>query len=270
MKHNNFLFLLAVGLLFTASVAVFSCKKDEDAKPAPTVALSATSFTGKIGQTASVTATAVAPGGLKSLKITKYKGVDIDATFGTGGTETFTDLSHTHTYVLSAEGLTTPIRFKFTVEDNQGLTASNDFIITTQPSVRYLLTTYNWLWKSKAGKVLATDTESEQILDCEKDNFYIFNADGTYVLNYGAVTGTGGGTCDFDGFVAPTSWSLNADETELSIKGVNVFDATDLRTEVYKITSSSNSSIKSTQTIDLSAFGGIVYDWKFEWSAKAK
>lgn len=271
MKYNKVLYLFFVGLLVTAAtLTVNSCKDKEETFPNPTVALSATTFSGKIGQTASVTVTVTAPAGFKSLKITKYKGTDIDASFGTSGTETLTEATHTHTYVLAAEGLSTPIRFKFTAEDNKGQTGTGDFIITTEPSVAYLLTTYDWLWKSKAGKVFAADPESEQILDCEKDNYYIFNADGTYDLKYGPITGTGGGTCDFDGFRAPTTWTLNTDETELTIKAVSVFDPTDIQTEVYKITSATNAAIKSTQSVDLTAFGGIVYDWKFEWSAKPK
>jgi hypothetical protein len=271
MKYNKVINLFFVGLAAVAALTINACKDKEETFPNPTVTLSAATFTGKIGQTATVTATASALGGFKSLKITKYKGVDVDASFGTAGTETLTEATHTHSYVLSAEGLSTPIRFKFTVEDNKGQTGTADYIITTEPSVAYLLTTYDWLWKSKIGQVLASDPgESEQILDCEKDNYYSFNADGTYQLKFGAVTGSGGGTCDFDGFVTTTTWSLNAGETELTIRGVNAFDPTDIRTEVFKLTSASNTAIKSTQTIDLSVFGGIVYDWKFEWSAKAK
>lgn len=270
MKHNSLIHLFFLGLLAIATLTMSSCK-DEETFPVPTVTLSSTAFSGKIGQTATVTATVVAPGGLKALKITKYKGVDIDASFGTGGTQTFTHLTHTLDYVLAAEGLSTPIRFKFSAEDDKGQIGTADFIITTEPSASYLLVTYNWQWKSKVGKVFDTDPgESEQILDCEKDNVYSFNADGTYALNYGAITGTGGGTCDFDGFRAPTTWTLNAGETEMTIKSANVFDPTDILTEVYKLTSATTASIKSTQTVDLTAFGGIIYDWKFEWTAKPK
>jgi hypothetical protein len=270
MKSNKVLYLFFMGLLATASLTMYSCKDKEETFPVPTVTLSATTFSGKMGQTASVTASVSAPGGLKSLTITKYKGTDVDASFGTNGSETLTDLTHTHTYVLSEEGLTTPIRFKFTAEDEKGQTGTADYIITTEPSVSYLLTKYNWQWKSKLGKCLASDPETEQILDCEKDNFFSFNADGTYQLNFGAITGTGGGTCDFDGFAVPTTWSLNTEETELTIKTSNAFDPTSITTEVYKITSATNASIKSKQTIDLSVFGCVVYDWGFEWTAKPK
>ena len=147
---------------------------------------------------------------------------------------------------------------------------SADFIITTQPSVNYLLTTYNWLWKSKRGKCLASEAETEQILDCEKDNFYSFKADGTYAVNYGAITGTGGGTCDFDGFAPATTWTLSADEKTLTLNSVNAFDPNDKRSEVYTLSDATVTSIKSKSTIDLTVFGCVVYDWGFEWTAKPK
>ncbi len=268
MKYKFLLGLMVTGFLTTTIVTMNSCKKDDDTVAAPSVSLSKTTFTGKIGETASTTVTVVAPGGLRSLKITKYKGTDVDATFGTAGTQTFTDLTHTLNYVLAAEGLTTPIRFKFEAEDNKGQKSSNDFIITTQPSVAYLLTTYNWLWKSKLGKCAASDPESEQIKDCEKDNYYVFNADGTFTLQYGADTGGTG--CEFDGFRPGGTWTLNATDTELTLSSPNVFDPTDVLVEVYKISSATNATIISKQTVDLTVFGCIVYDWTFNWSATPK
>jgi hypothetical protein len=174
-------------------------------------------------------------------------------------------------YTLAAEGLTAPIRFNFTGEDLLGRTVSTDFVITTEVSVKYLLTTFNWQWNSKLGKIFSlTEAESEQILACEKDNFYIFDPNGTMKINYGAVTGTGGGTCDFDGLRVETKWSLNADESVLTIDAVNVFNPSDVQKQVYSIKSFSTTEIRSTQKVDLSAFGGIAYDWTYVWKVKAK
>jgi hypothetical protein len=271
MKFKNFLSLMFVGLMATTVLTVQSCKDDDDAKPAPTVTLSSSSFTGKIGETATVTATVVAPAGLKSLTITKYLGTTVDATYGTNGSKTVAHESHTETYTLGEEGLDTPVRFKFEATDEKDQTASADFIVTTEASTAYLLTNFNWQWKSKRGKCLDSEPETEQILECEKDNVYSFNADGTYTLDYGAITGMGGGTCDFDGFRVPTTWELNTEGTQLTIRAVNAFDPNDVQTEVYNITEANNMAIKSTQTIDLSVFGcGAPYDWKFEWTAKPK
>ena len=271
MKYTNLLYLFVAAFLATSALTFSSCKKDDDTKAAPTVTLDVTSFTGKIGQTASVAVVVVAKEGLKSLTITKYLGTTVDASYGTAGTKTVTTLTHAEDYVLNEEGLSAPVRFKFEATDNKDQVSSADFIVTTEASTSYLLVKYNWQWKSKVGKIFDTDPgESEQILACEEDNVYSFNADGTYTLDYGAITGTGGGTCDFDGFRAPTTWTLNADETVLTIMAVNIFDPADIQTEVYNITDATITSMKSTQTVDLTAFGGIIYDWKFEWTAKPK
>lgn len=270
MNYTKFLSFLLPGLLLGTLLTVSSCKKDET-KPAPTITLSASDFTGKIGESASVTATVVAPAGLKELRITKYLGTTIDASYGTNGTQTVTLESHTETYVLNEEGLTTPVRFNFAAEDEKGQISTADFIVTTQPSVRYLLTHFNWQWKSKIGKATSTEpSESEQILDCEKDNVYTFNEDGSYSIDFGALTGSGGGTCDFDPLTVTNTWELNSDETQLTITASNIFDPTPVP-QVYTIVSADNTSIKSTSTIDLTAFpDGIIYDWKFEWAAKPK
>lgn len=271
MKFKSFSLMLITGLLATSAITFSSCKKDDDTKAAPTVTLTSSAYSGKIGETATVGVVVVAPEGLKSLVITKYLGTTVDATYGTNGSKTVTTATYEENYVLNEEGLDSPVRFKFEATDNKDQVTSADFIVTTEPSVAYLLVKYNWQWKSKVGKVFDTDPgESEQILDCEKDNVYSFNADGTYTLDYGAITGSGGGTCDFDGFTPATTWSLNADETVLTLNSVNAFDPTDLRSEVYNVTSADATAIKSTQTVDLTAFGGIIYDWKFEWTAKPK
>jgi hypothetical protein len=67
-----------------------------------------------------------------------------------------------------------------------------------------------------------------------------------------------------------TKWSLNADETVLTIDAVNVFNPSDVQKQVYKIKTFSTTEIRSTQNVDLSVFGGIAYDWTFVWKVKAK
>jgi hypothetical protein len=271
MMHKKFLFMLAAGLLATAIFTFSACDKDDDDSfPAPTVSLSVETFTGKVGESASVVATVTAPGGFKELRVTKYLGTTVDASFGTAGTQTVTTVPFTLNYDLGEEGLTTPVRFNFEAEDDKGKTGDADLIITTEPSVRYLLTSFNWQWKSKMGKCLAADPEEELIEECEKDNVYIFNEDGSMTIDYGALTGSGGGTCDFDGLKPPASWTLSADEGQLTITSVNVFDPNDVQVEVYNITDFSFTSIKSTQTVDLTVFGCVIWDWKFEWTAKPR
>jgi hypothetical protein len=51
---------------------------------------------------------------------------------------------------------------------------------------------------------------------------------------------------------------------------VNVFNPNDVQKQVYSIKSFSTTEIRSTQKVDLSAFGGIAYDWTYVWKVKAK
>lgn len=271
MRYKNLIFTLTVSLMAAGTLLFSSCgKDDEQPVAAPSVSLSASTFTGKIGETATATATVTAPGGLKALRITKYLGTDVDPSYGTNGTMEVTSSSFTLNYTLTDEGLQTPIRFNFEAEDDKGQTGDADFIITTELSMKYLLLNFNWKWKSKMGKCLDTEPETEQIVECEEDNIYIFHEDGTMELDYGALTGSGGGTCDFDGIRPATDWVLNDDETELTITSTNVFDPNDKQVEVYRITSFDAMEIKSEQTVDLTAFGCVIWDWKFTWSAVPK
>jgi hypothetical protein len=147
MKLKSSLSFLLAGVAMSTALWFTACKKEE--KAAPVITLSASTYTGKIGTTATTTATITAEAGLRALRITKYNGVTVDATFGTNGTETYNHSDHTLNYVLTDEGLAAPVRFKFEAEDNDGKVTTADFIITTEVSVRYLLTTYNWQWTAR-------------------------------------------------------------------------------------------------------------------------
>ncbi|MBK7428782.1 MAG: hypothetical protein IPI60_18075 [Saprospiraceae bacterium] len=267
---NRKLIIMTMSMLMMASVAFMTgCKKDDPV--GPSVSLSRTDFNGKIGESTSTTATVTAEGGLKTLRITKFIGTTIDNTYGTNGTLTVTGSTHTLNYTLAEEGLQSPIRFKFEAEDNNGKKGSSDFVITTAPSLSYVLVNFNWRLDSKVGKELAAEAnESEKVLACEKDNVYTFNANGTMSVNYGALTGSGGGTCDFDALLEGTSWSVNAAETELTLVFNNLF--TGPTTEVYRISSFSLLEMKGKINVDLTVFGPefAIWDWTFTWKAQAK
>lgn len=263
---------LTMAMLLMAGVAFMTgCKKEDPA--GPTVSLSNTDFTGKIGETATTTATVTAEGGLKTLRITKFIGTTVDNTYGTNGTLTVTGSSHTLTYTLAEEGLQAPIRFKFEAEDDNGKLGSSDFVVTTEASLEYVLVNFNWRLDSKIGKILqAEPNESEKIEPCEKDNVYSFNADGSFTIDFGALTSVPGGSCEFDGFNAPNGWTLNSNNTELTLNFTNAFSGDPLPPEVYRITSFSLLELKAKTTIDLTVFdpSWAIWDWTYTWKAQAK
>lgn len=254
----------AIGIMTTSS----SCTKEY---AAPVVTLSSDSFTGKIGEVASTTVDATIEAEYKELKITKYIGTDVDASYGTDGTMTVTaSLPYTLDYTLAEEGAETPIRFQFQVYDKEDQVGEANFVVTTELTYDYVLTAFNWRWDTKVGKVFEADPVTDLIEDCEKDNVFIFNADGSMSIDYGALTGEGGGTCDFDGLNPYVFWELNADNTVLTLTKDNAFDPGNYTYEVYNIVSFSLTDFEATSTVDLTAFGGVEYDWTFTFKAEPK
>lgn len=258
----------AVFLTLTLALVVASCSKDDPA--APMVSLTETSFNGLTGEIASTTATVTSEANFRTLRITKFVGTDVDESYGTNGTLEVNESSYTLEYELGEEGLEEPIRFNFTAEDEEGQTGSADFIVTTEVSLRFLLLNYDWRWHSKAGVIFEGDPETEQILPCEEDNVYSFFEDGTMSIDYGELTGSGGGTCDFDGLRVEERWELDESTNTLTLFVVNAFDPDDVDEQEYRVTHFTTMEIRSEHTVDLTDFGGVVWDWKYIWRAQPK
>jgi hypothetical protein len=248
---------------------ITSCTKET---AAPTVTLSETSYDGKIGETASTTVTANVEGEYKELRITKYLGTEVDNSYGTNGTMTISSaLPYDFSYVLNEEGTETPVRFQFTVVDEDDQTGDANFVITTEITLAYVLVNFDWRLNSKLGKLFAeSEPETEQILPCEQDNVLTFNADGSMSIDYGALTASGGGTCDFDGLNPYVAYELSQDESTLTLTLDNAFNPGAFTYEVYTITEYSLTDIRATTPIDLTVFGGILYDWTYAFKAQPK
>jgi hypothetical protein len=259
--------LLAV--LIAGTFTITSCTKEV---AAPTVSLSETSFDGKIGETASTTVSATVEGDYKELQITKYLGTDIDNSFGTSGTMTVTAaLPYNFSYVLNEEGAETPVRFQFTVVDDEDQSGDANFVITTEITLAYVLTKFDWRLNSKLGKLFAeSEPESEQVLECEQDNVLTFNQDGSMSIDYGVLTASGGGSCDFDGLSPYVAYEISSDESTLTLTLDNAFNPGAFTYEVYTITEYSLTDWKGTTPIDLTVFGGILYDWTYAFKAQPK
>lgn len=263
----NFSALIAFALF--GAFLITSCETE---KAVPAVSLSETAFTGKIGETATTTVTANVEGGFKELRITKYLGTDVDNSYGTAGTMTVsTALPYDFSYELNAEGAETPVRFQFTVVDEEDQTGDANFVITTEITLAYVLTRFNWRLDSKLGKLLSeSEPESEQILACEKDNVFTFNEDGTMSIDYGPLTASGGGSCDFDGLSPYVSYEVSGDESTVTMTLDNAFNPGAFTTEVYTVSEYSLTDLRMTTPIDLTVFGGIVYDWTYAYKAQPK
>ena len=231
-KRKYALKALSLTVMFTL---VFTSCGDDDAPPvAPVITIDNATFTGDLGELATAIISGTLEGDFVVMEIRKFIGTDPDDTWGTGGVmEVTTGLPYTFSYELGADGIENPIRFNFLVEDSNGLTGETNFIITTDASRRQLLTTFNWRYSSL---IWEDDPTVESILECEEDNVFNFEEDGTMGVDYGALTGSGGGSCDFDGFLIHTGWAMNEAQDTLQWFRADAFTLEPQDTVTYSIT----------------------------------
>jgi len=244
MKTNNYLSFLMACLFIMTGLMTTSCGDDDTSAPAgPDITISEDAFTGDIGETVTVTIDGDVPGGFSVMRITKSLGATIDVTYGTNGTaEVGTGLPYTFNYTIMPSDFGSPVRFQFVVEDDNAETDEVNLIITIDATRAQLLTSFNWRYSS-----LIFD-EVESILPCEEDNVFSFEADGTMSVDYGAITGTGGGSCDFDGVTVPVEWEMNTAMDTLYWYRDNTITATRQDTVTYAIQSFDNTAWNADET----------------------
>jgi hypothetical protein len=257
---NALLKVLVFIILAITSFTIVSCNNDdEDPAPvAPVLSIDKTTYTGDIDDQVTVNVTGTLDGNFNVLRIRKFIGTDQDMTFGTNGVmEVTSGLPYTFTYTLGIDGLTEPIRINFEVEDSNGLTDDKNLVIVTEASREQLLTSFDWRWASQ-------EFEGEQTLqDCEADNVWSFEDNGDVSLDYGALTGSGGGSCDFDGSLIHTGWRMNAPMDSLYIYRANSVTQAPQDTLKWAITEFDQNNFGADET---NIFG--VFTWNFEAQAK--
>jgi hypothetical protein len=262
--------------LLAAFLVFMYCKKETNVITyfAPIITLSSDAVDGQVFDIDTITVAVNAPAGLKSLQITKHIGSKLDSTFGTNGVKLLTVYDYKIIYEFKESGLKDTIRYDFLAEDLKGQTGTSKLIVTTQPSPRYYLLKYDWLWLNKMGqcKFIPQDTLVELISDCEKDNVFRFSADSTMVLDFGALTGSGGGSCDSDALNTYKFWSLNRIQSELSLITVNN-TTQKKRTQVYRIQYIDSLIMKTSTTFTYDTTGtgcNYIGDWNVNFKAKHK
>ena len=249
MRKYHFL-ISAIALVST--VFLSSCEKEDEVDPSqPVITLSTDKFTGKSGQELSVTVNITAPNGISALIITKGVNLQPDNTFGTNGqmkiaAATGTSFVYVFKYILSPDEVDKLVGFNFRVEDTKGLAAEKDFTLNTTVSGAQLLYTYRWNLKSKMWQ---KNPPTEDIQVCEKDDAYLFARDSSLVLDYGAAG------CTFDGFNVYDKWTLSPDEKVLTIIYHNVFNPTQITTDVYNVTTLTKDKLVMDIAYDLTVFG---------------
>ena len=243
-----FISCLAAGIV----VFVASCKKDSSDPNSPTMKLAPATISGKSGQQAQANLDIVAPNGVSKLIITKTINLVPDTAFGTISVtpESTGDNAYHYTFVYTyqPEEVDKLVGINFHLEDSKGNVAEKDLTVNTIASGAQIIYSHDWKLISKFWET--ADPPAENIQDCEKDNIYSYNSDGTIPTpNYGA------NGCLFDGFNIFDRWSLSDDEKIFTQTYHSAFDTTKVTTEVYNVRSLTSSQWVMDITVDLTAFG---------------
>ncbi|MEQ9423506.1 MAG: hypothetical protein RJQ09_03740 [Cyclobacteriaceae bacterium] len=250
--------LWALNIMAASSLLFFTSCGDDPDPIAPIISIDNGTFSGDIGDEVTANISGMLDGEFVSLTVSKFIGTTLDASYGTGGSmQVTTGLPYTFNYTLGLDGLTEPIRFNFEVIDDNDLTGSADLIITTNASREQLLVSFDWRWASQEFEGAAT------LQDCEADNVWSFEADGSVSLDFGALTGSGGGSCDSDGLLTYDGWAMNSASDTLRIFRGNAFSGAAQDTTVFAIKTFDQSGWTADET---NLFG--VFGWGFEAQAK--
>ena len=238
--------VVAGGILFSVS-----CKKSVDAN-LPSMKLTPAKVSGKSGQDTAAQLDIIAPYGVGKLIITKTINLVPDTAFGTltvtpestGGNA----YHYTFIYAYQPDEVDKLVGINFHFEDANGNVVEKDLTVNTIASGAQIIYSHKWKLISK---FWATATPPEEnIQDCEKDNIYSYNADGTIPSpNYGAIG------CLFDGFNIYDNWTLSDDEKVFTQTYHSVFDTTKVTTEVYNVESLTSDRWVMDIALDLTAFG---------------
>ena len=228
MRRN---LLWVLGMMTAVSLVFTSCGDDDDPPPvAPQVSIDNSSASGDIGDVITATISGELDGAFAKMEISKFIGTSPDTDYGTNGVQEVTSgLPYNFSYTIGTEGLENPIRFNFLVTDANDLTDEVDLVITTNASNEQLLVSFNWRYSSLIWE------GAESILPCEEDNVFSFEADGSMSVDYGALTGEGGGSCDFDGFAIYDGWAMNAAQDTLQWFRADAFTGAATDTVTYSI-----------------------------------
>lgn len=195
-----------------------------------------------------------APQELETLRVTKTVNLQVDPTFGTNGTMEIpvsgTNYNYDFVYEPDVEDVDELVGFTFTAVTESGATRTSDLTTVVTLSPLDNLVSKRWVWTSIKH---VNENNEEVINDCEKDNSFLFNADGTMRIDYGSITGTG--NCGFDGLTPYANWYITEDGKFFVMEKYNVFTPDIIQEERYRIVNLSVDQLQLELEVDLTALG---------------
>lgn len=268
MKKLN---IFRLALLFCAPL-IISCEADDAQGPEDfydqgnfTVVLDAQKSPGQgqyrqvlqSNETLEIEVHVESPESLQSLVITKTVNLEPDASFGNGGTlevpASGTSFDYTFTYEPSVSDVDQLVGFSFQAVAQGGGTATSDLTATVTLSPIDNLSTKRWGWSSIKHVNSPNMPNEEVITECEADNSFLFNADGTMSQDFGAITAVG--NCGLDGLILYDKWYITEDGENFVMEKYNVFTPDIKQIESYRIVELSVDKLQLELTVDLSVFG---------------
>jgi hypothetical protein len=191
---------------------------------------------------------------LESLKIKKTVNLEVDESFGNGGTlevqASGSSFDYQFAYEPTVADVDELVGFTFTAVTDAGKTQTSDLTTVVTLSPLDNLVTKKWVWTS----IKHVNEDNEEVInDCEKDNAFLFNADGTMSIDYGAITGTG--NCGFDGLTPYANWHITEDGEFFVMEKYNVFTPDIIQEERYEIVTLSVDQLQLSLEIDLTVLG---------------
>ncbi len=191
---------------------------------------------------------------LESLKIKKTVNLEVDESFGNGGTlevqASGTSFDYQFAYEPTVADVDELVGFTFTAVTDAGKIQTSDLTTVVTLSPLDNLVTKKWVWTS----IKHVNEDNEEVInDCEKDNAFLFNADGTMSIDYGAITGTG--NCGFDGLTPYANWYITEDGEFFVMEKYNVFTPDIIQEERYEIVTLSVDQLQLSLEIDLTVLG---------------
>ncbi len=198
-----------------------------------------------------------APENLVGLTITKTVNLEVDESFGDQGAmqvdASGTSFDYNFIYEPSIEDVDELVGFTFEAQTTSGNSHTSDLTASITLSPKDNLVTKRWNWSSIKHVNSPNMANEEVINDCEKDNYYLFNADGTMSLNYGQDTGAG--ACNLDGLNVYDRWYISDNEEYFLMEKHNVFTPNVTVRDTFKIETLSIDQLQLEQTVDLTALG---------------
>lgn len=266
---NNKIFKLGLMILFAC---LMSCEKDDAQGPEDyfdqgdfVITLDAQKVPGKgqyrtsleSDQTLEVGLNIQSVEEIQSLHVIKTVNLEVDESFANGGRleipVTGNSFDYTFLYEPSIEDVDQLVGFTFEAESAGGALSVSDLTANITLSPIDNLVTKRW-GLSSIKHVNSENSPNEEVInECEEDNSFVFNADGSMSQDFGAITGVG--NCSLDGLIIYDKWYISEDDKNFIMEKYNVFTPDIKEIETYRIETLSVDQLQLELTVDLTALG---------------